>query len=188
MFHSRSRLLSQNQNNMLHKSTKIIATISFLILAGSLTIFGGFGFVIFTQKQNYIDLYRQNELLKNQESSINALLAELETTKGERESLESRILADEEVIDFLALIETLGREQQVKLTTSGLSVQPINATFETLVVRMEVEGGYDSVLRTLKLMEQLPYQTVVSNSQLNSGSGDVWKGVFEIQLTKFKKI
>jgi Tfp pilus assembly protein PilO len=173
---------------MLHKSTKILASVSLLIFIGSLAILGGFGYVIFKQKQQYIELYAQNTQLKDKGSSINTLIAELAATQEERAGLEDRILADEEVIDFLALIEAIGREQGVVLVTSSLNVQPVNATFETLVVRMEVEGAYTQVLRVLKLMENLPYQAIVNTVQLNVVDGSTWKGVYEVQLTKFKKI
>ena len=94
------------------------------------------------------------------------------------------MLKDEEVINFLATIEELGREQHVELKTSRLQVDGIDDTFEELVVEITITGSYDSVLHMLSLFETFPYQSYVSIFTDNQVS---WSGNFTIHVTKFKK-
>lgn len=154
----------------------------------SILILGAFAYVIWNKKTAYIELYRTNHELKDQSSSINTLKRDLEETATEREALKKRIIADEAVIDFLALIEAIGSEQQVELTTNSLSVQPLTGPFETLVVRMEVKGDYEAIMHILTLMEQLPYQSVVTSVQMSAYEEGEWTATYEVQVTKYKKI
>src|SRR5690606_5770932 len=100
----------------------------------------------------------------------------------------SRILEEEEVINFLALVETLGKEQGVELTTSALTVQPLDNVFEYLVMNVQIKGGYESVTHLIALFENLPYQSTLGKLQIRREEGGVWIAQFELRVTKFKKV
>jgi Tfp pilus assembly protein PilO len=174
---------------MLHKSTKIIATTGTLFFLLSVGVFSVFLHVVTKQKAEFTEQTVENIRSEAHHDSLAALMETLEKTKDERESLTSRVLREEDVIDFLALIESLGDEQGVELTTASLTVESIDAVFETLVVNVGVEGSYTGVMQVLKIIEHLPYQTTISGFQITHGveEGSLWESTYNVRVTKFKK-
>ncbi len=176
---------------MLHKSTKIIATIGALVFLGCLVVAAVFFTMVAKQKVLYTERNQELAQKKTDQEALRTLLHTLDETKSERESLLSRILKEEDVINFLSLLESVGSGQGAKITTNSLRVESINDTFETLIMSVEVEGSYASVTQTLKLFENLPYQTLINTMQLSRAEGSgglIWKGMFDLRVTKFKKI
>jgi Tfp pilus assembly protein PilO len=172
---------------MLHKSTKIIATLSIAFLIVSVVGFGVFFTLISKQKTTYAEKSLALAQAQSRQETVKSLLETLNETKEDRTSLIARIVKEEEVIDLLSRIESLGRDERVALTTNALTVEPLNEMFETLVVKLSAEGSYTAVVRTLTLLEYLPYQSTMYNVLLMS-EGEMWKGTFELRVTKAKKI
>ncbi len=173
---------------MLGKHTKVIATIGIAFFVMSVAICVIF-FVIITQKKNsFHERSIERAETKARIESLDTLKKTMEATKDAREYIFSRILNEEEVIDFLALTESLGKEQGVTLTTDSLTVSPLNKTFETLDIGVTARGSYEGVMNVLRLFEQLPYQAVISGVTINNDGGEEWVSTFKVQVTKFKKI
>jgi len=174
---------------MLHKSTKIIAVTGILFFLICIGVFSVFLHVVTKQKTEFTEQTAENIRAEAHHESLASLMETLEKTKDERESLTSRVLREEDVIDFLALIESLGKEQGVILSTNSLTVEPIDAVFETLIVNVGVEGSYAGVMQVLKILEHLPYQTAISGFQVTHGGEDdaTWKSTYNVRVTKFKK-
>ena len=147
----------------------------------------GFGYVVSLKKQAHVDLHKQRVASYEHTQALKAFSETSEQIKDSRTFLESRIIADSEVIAFLALVELIGREQGVRLITNSLSTANINETFDTLILRLEISGTHDQVIETLALFENLPYQVSVPTAQLTQ-EGGVWKCTTEIHVTKFKKV
>ncbi len=175
---------------MLHKSTKIIAAGGVSLFIVSVTAFVLFLRAVENHKVNFIEQTTARAELEAHRATLERLMRTLEDTKEERASLFSRVLKEEEVIDFLALIESLGREQGVTLATNALTVEPIDSEFETLVVRVSVGGSYSGVMQVLKILENLPYQASVADVQLTMSEGEggaLWQSSYSVRVTKFKK-
>jgi len=176
---------------MLHKSTKIIAAISGIIFIVSVGAWARFLYKVVEQKSVFAERNIEYAQEKSHQKALETLAHTLDDTKSARESLNTRILKDDSVIDLLALIESIGKEQGIELSTNSLSVQPIDDIFETLVINVSVKGPYDSVIYMLKLLEHIPYQASVEKVQVGKEgevSNAVWNGQFEVKVTKFKKI
>jgi len=173
---------------MIRKSTKIITTVSAVTLLVSVAVYIIFLGVVANQKEAHIVVAEERIETKAHQESLQKLTETLKETEGERTALLTRFIKEEDVIDVISLVESLGNEQGVVFTTNSLDVMPINDTLESLVISMKVEGDYTRVHKVLTLLEHLPYQTIITRAQIQE-SGDVgWVGVFEIQITKFKKI
>lgn len=172
---------------MIHTRTKIIALLSFLFFV--LCILGGFLFIqkVYQDRVLYTEKITERAVLIEREESLKALTETLTETEVEYQSLVTRILKEEDVIDFLALIESLGREQGVSLITRSLKTESVDTLFEELVMQYEIEGSYDAVVHTLALFEQLPYQSRLSGVVLSRESAR-WTTSFEFRVTKFKNI
>ena len=175
---------------MLHRSTTIIATAGTLFFLGSLIVFLFAFHTVSEEKATFTDLRIARAETKVHQESYAMLVRKLEETSAERASLFLRILREEDVIDLLATIETLGKEQHVTLKTNSLTVEPIDTSFETLVVNITVTGRYSAVLHVLKILEYLPYQASVGRVQIThieDETGTVWEGSFQVRVTKFTK-
>ena len=172
---------------MIRKSTKIITTVRMLTLFTSVVIYTVFLGVVANQKETHIDLAKERIETKAHQESLQKLMETLEETEGERAALLTRFIKEEDVIDVLSLVESLGNEQGVIFTTNSLNVVPINDALESLVISMKVEGNYVRVHKVLSLLEHLPYQAIITKAQIQESTDDEWVGVFEIQITKFKK-
>lgn len=175
---------------MIQKRTKIVASIGAAFLIASIGAYVFFFLSVSNHKKQFVAEGIARAEAKSRHESLSALMRTLEETQTDRQNLFTRILTEEDVIDLLALIESVGNEQGVELTTNSLTVAPINDTFETLVVDLDVKGSYASVVHVLKLMEQLPYQSSVTNVQVvreSEEGGPGWRSTYEVRVTKFKK-
>lgn len=174
---------------MFHINTKIIATFGFLLLVVSVVACVLFFYKVSEQKTLLQNKVSERAVARAHQESLTELVKILEDTKVERESLISRILGENGVVDFLTLIESIEKEQNVTLKTDSLTVEPISDIFERLVINISVTGSYSSVVHVLKLLEQLPYQSTIRKTNIGreGKTDDVWKGIFELSVTKFKK-
>lgn len=176
---------------MFHRSTKVIATLGILFFLASVVVCGAFYYMVAKQKMLYTELAVEQVQNQAHQESLKTLMDTLEATNEERTSLVSRILKDEDVIDLLALIEALGKEQGVTLTTNSLNIEPINEVFESVAISVEVHGSYEAIMHLVKTLEHLPYQSMLRKVQIdrkNEKESAEWAGALEVTVTKFKKI
>lgn len=171
------------------KSTHITALVGVLFFIASVCVYSLFLYMDYKHKEKLSEVRVRYFEIEKHKDVYTDLLNRLDKTSDERKSLTSRILTDEGVVDFLTLIESVGREQGVQLKTNTISVKPINAQFETVVVNVSVEGKYTALMKVLNLFEQLPYQSSLSGilfTGIGDGNTETWKSVYDIQVTKFK--
>ena len=175
---------------MFHINTKIIAALGGVLLIVSVGACVLFFYRVTEQRVLLQNKVSERAVAKARQSSLTELTKTLEDTKVARESLISRILSENGVVDFLTLIESIEKEQGVEIKTDSLTVEPISEVFEKLVVNISVTGSYTSVVHVLKLLEHLPYQSSLRKVSIGreDRSANVWKGMFELSVTKFKKI
>ena len=175
--------------SFIHRSTHIIALFSGLFFIGSAFLYWGFFTQVEQHKMNLHEMRETHARIEQNRGIFAALVTRLEETRGERESLQKHILTQDGVIDFLTLIENIGREQMVQLKTNTIIVRPLNKTFETMVVNISVEGPYVALVKVLTLFEHVPYQVSIRNVQftnMEKEGEDVWSSTYDIEVTQFK--
>lgn len=172
---------------MVRHSTKIVSIVSLLCFLGSLIIFGVFYGMVSKQKTDHLTHAQGRAEAIIHKESLQKLMQVLDETKVERESLYTRIVADDEMINLIELIETIGEEQGVVLTTESLDTAPINEYFESFIINLGVKGSYTQIIQTLSLLEKLPYQVTILNTGLQRGDDGVWYGSVGVSVTKFMK-
>jgi len=176
---------------MIPKNTKLLVVISIFFFIGALVVCGIFIQRVYAQKAVYTEKNVERLEMIERDKSFDALKKALEDTASEREVLKNAILESDGLIQFLALIERLGREQGVTLTTSSLSEASIDSTFQSLVIHAKVVGQHSAVIHVLTLLEQLPYQISLHGLRFerqDSIAPGQWMAGFEIRVTQFKKI
>ncbi len=175
---------------MIHTNTKIIAGVSTAFLCVCMMV--SFFFIQKVESQKDLHRVKAQERMHmlERERSLEALTQMLAETEGERETLTSRILQEEDVIDFLALVNSLGKEQGVALVTNALKVDAIDKdqTFEMLVVSIGLKGSYESVAHVVSLFEHIPYQSSLTKLRMTQDEDGEWSASFDLSVTKFKKV
>jgi len=171
---------------MVTKKTKIFLGISIIFFLLSV---GGV-YMIWNNIQNKgVDLAQKANALANfeaQNQSYRELEKLVEETGSERDKLQQYLLTEDKTIDFLSMIEELATTQSVKLSTDALKVQNIDGPFDSLLISYRVEGMKTRVDVLLKLLETLPYQSVVSGISLQYTSkegADITTGTFTLAVT-----
>jgi len=173
------------------KHTQIVGLSAIILFVFSLALLVGMFYVISVAENDLI--LKQTEIanVRVHEQELNSLVRLVDESNLEREKLSSYLLQEEDVIDFLSLIESLAKDQGVSLDISGLNVTELNADFEQLSLAVDVKGSRDSVLRILTILETLPYQTLVSSVDIiSSGESGTngWSGKFILIVTKQKEV
>lgn len=170
---------------MIHTHSKIVLAVSIALLLASLSALGIFFHRLEVQKAAYHSMRVAEAEETARHATLRSLVSTFERTEAARQTLNTHLLTEDGVINLLSLIETLGRESGVLLSTDELKVEPINARFERLTATVSVEGNYASVIHVLELLEQLPYQAHLETVNL-SQDANTWQGVFEVHILKFK--
>jgi len=176
---------------MIHTRTKIIAGIALGLCAGALALYLGFFWIVNNHKETLYEERTRAAEAEVQAEALSALEETVMSSKDDREKLANFILADEEIIDFLSLIERTAIDQRVKLTVEDLKTLPIDDTFEDLLIPTKIDGSFDGVMRMLRILETIPEQSSIPSITLSkgeSGSADEWTAHVEIRVTKYKKI
>jgi hypothetical protein len=168
--------------------TNIIGIVAILIFVAAAGVFGGFLFILSNAKGELAVQQNMVADIQSRQQELSSLVRLVSETEPEREELYSYILQEDGVIDFLTLIESLGRQQGVLLETKGLTVVPIDDAFEALQVGVSVEGSYESITYLLALFEALPQQSSVEKVSLSqSGQSAAWEAAFTLLVTKYKE-
>lgn len=159
-----------------------------ILLLVALTAFIGVSYVVGIKKGELATQLETAAAAKAHERELASLVRVVNDTKQEREELDSYVLSDEGVIDFLTLIESVAKEQGVELKTSNLTEQDGGATFERVGALVTVAGTYESIAQTLAIFESLPYQSGITSIVLtkDADSENGWAAQIELAVTKFK--
>lgn len=173
---------------MIYRSTTIIAIVGLTLFIVGACVLGIFFYVVEKEKVAYELQTLEQAKREAYYKTLETLTRTLEETENERTSLSSRVLKEENVVEFLALIESIGREQGVVLSTDSLVVEPVDEIFESLVVQVSVEGSYDAVMHVLTIFEHLPYKSSIHGVSLDKSVNNIWRSSYSIRVIQFKKI
>lgn len=113
------------------------------------------------------DLLAEMQLVANEQENVERnkeLVAMVEDTHESRAVLGSFILHDEEdTIELLSLFDELAIAQQVSLTTRELTVRKQDGAFNQLDLDLSIAGVEEHVVRVIRMLETLPYQSSISS-------------------------
>ena len=131
----------------------------------------------------------------------------LESTKAEREGIDTYLLTEDTTSNFLTDLENIAKAQGVVLTTNSLEVvKPIkkvvststatstagavdvhqNQMFQQLAISFAVEGSESGVKKMLQIIENIPYHSQVTTFLLNRQSVGSAKGIINVTITLLK--
>lgn len=146
-------------------------TCKLLIVAilGTLLVLAGLCLITWQINKIGGELTENTKLIKRQQELTEEyarLSGELTNTSAQRDSLNGLVLsrADDEVVSFLSYLDTLADEMGVELQTDSLNVVEDQANhFNLLEMRVILNGSENRVINMIKLLENLPYHSYLSN-------------------------
>jgi hypothetical protein len=172
---------------MTHRTTTLLSIIGAIVLCLSLLAYGGTLYLMETYKRTLVERMQDEARAKANQEFLTELVRLVDTTQTQREELETRIINDVDVIELLALIETIGREQGIVLATESLTTEPLNEAFEHLRIQLGAKGSYEGIMYVLTMLETLPYQSAIDSVSVTSDSEDMWTASIELIVTKYVK-
>lgn len=145
---------------MVQVHTKTVLSLSVLAVVG-VGVALGFGV---TELTKHAATYEELSLRIGQALSQEAAFLELETalsaTADDRTALEALLLAPDETVNFLTLLETIAAEQRVSFETEGLSIiEAEGDELDTLVLQFVSTGAPERIERMVEILETLPYRS-----------------------------
>lgn len=115
-----------------------------------------------------------------------------ESTKGEREMIDTLFVKSNNVVDFLDSLERDG--QSVMPNFAYLSVEETRETPSRLLFTASAEGSFASAMKILEVLEKSRYPITLKNVSLQNGEGRqtdpaapiLWEMAFQAELPTFE--
>ncbi len=93
-------------------------------------------------------------------------------TAEERARLGNLIISQEKVVDFIQSVEKIGNDVNVQIELSAITREPVSTetAFGYFKGHIEARGSWANVMRSLMLIENMPYSISLSNFRLTQSS------------------
>lgn len=111
-----------------------------------------------------------------------------QSTIDDRKKIRSLFVSENDTVTFIETLESVG-----SLAGSVLNISSIESIFETeqdlglLRAHIEAKGSWQAIMRTLMLIENMPYRSTISHVRIDaSGSVDnnrEWRIVFDLEVS-----
>lgn len=171
-------------------TTRIIGITSLLTLLACLLGLAGLLYFLEVRKSDLREMVTQLETKEAEESQLASLTSLMTETKADRTLLESYVLTEAGVIDFLSSIEGLARRNGLSIETKSVDVAEGGeaAGFETLRVDLDLTGSLPAISRMIVLLENVPQHLLIDNLSLTriSDNGE-WQASVVLFVTKYKQ-
>ncbi len=168
---------------------KKIGTLAMLSLVLSMGVYGGLWYEVYRGEEKVREGMAQQAKEAEEQRQFVALEKEYLDSEKDRQMLQNFVVGKEGATDFLELVESTGRAQglNVEIKSAQDKEMKESATFEQLVISLEVSGPYKSIVSFLPLIESLPYQTEIASVSLEQVGGEgEWRGLFDLRVVKEK--
>jgi len=132
-----------------------------------------------------------------QEQAIDFSKYSPEDLKKLAESVNSRIVSQDDFVNFIENIEGVGRAQGVSIIVRSVDVEPRSEDTaddkENMRLKLETTGSWENTQRYINYLEHLPYKINITNLNLSilkaegsASSTPTWRGGIELTTLKFK--
>ena len=171
---------------MITKHTKIVGIASLVTTVGVAVLLGSGMYLVHTTEHTLIAKQQQMAELRFRINESRSVTSLVDGSTEERAELAHYILRNEDVIEFLTLVESIGTAQGVTLEIPKLEETSLNESFDELQLDMLLEGPRVRLMSTLAIFESLPYQSHISSITLNKKATQVWTASLTLYITKYK--
>ena len=177
---------------------KYSPTTNLVIFLAALSIVAFIGaYLFFNQiqsKDQYIsDINGRIAVEGAQADQLQDLKDIVNTTASSRQELDSAILGSDQFVPFIESIEEIGKSTGVTMTDSLSTVADTASTINTefLLVDVQMEGSWDQIMKTISLIDTVPYAAITDQLVLNKNTSEtakrpVWDARLELRVMKNK--
>ena len=159
---------------MITRGTKSVGLFSILYFAGAcvlLTVAILEVRRLGQELEEQVRLVANSEAIKQQAAESQQLLRE---TENERQDLNEHILTEDNMVNFLAEIEAVAKQQGVGLATKALDLKEIDdQNFDTLTASFGFAGEQEAAFRLIRIFENLPYESSVTRLTYGTQDGRI---------------
>lgn len=153
-------------------STRSSASLILAVIAVVLAILAyGFSYAVvdrLSQKAAELDTEIR---IKNEETLRMSQAKEtLETLLADEERMRGYLIRQEEIVPFLGRLEVLGSSLGSSLEVVSVS-EDLQGTRERILVSVKISGSFQSVVRTLGVIEYGPYDSAITHVTLDTPAG-----------------
>jgi len=170
--------------------TAVTLFVSFGFLVCSAGALLGLGYFIETGATNLTATAQQIAYQQAQAGERFETSRIVEETVSERNELESYVLTEATVIDFISELEDTAARLGLMFSTQTISPEETkDPDFD--LVRMDVafSGPAGTVKRMIRLIETMPYASEVQTVSVGVDAGDVWRAevVLELDILEYEE-
>ena len=121
----------------------------------------------------------QGELKSEKQSleSFTALSKTASNIKADSEKANSFFIKRDEVVTFLDRVEEVASSTGASVSVKSVDEKKSQANQSLLAVSVQIDGSYSQVFYTLRMLEELPFQTEVRNVKLSNVSASGQKKI-----------
>ncbi|MFA6338605.1 MAG: hypothetical protein WCW87_00900 [Candidatus Paceibacterota bacterium] len=197
-----------------NSSTKKILFLSGLLALISATLYFFVYYQIQSKYENVFSLKSEVSKVFQNENNSFFLKKAFVDIESERKNINSHILAHENVVDFIQMVETLGKDNNLDISIESVQTEDISNSddvlpVENMKIRIKTEGGFENSYRFISLLENIPYKTDFKTVYLNVRGSDLssedsllpggnlkkksssvsqkWSGIIDMNVLKFKE-
>lgn len=146
-----------------------------LILLGSLGLFGAEYYVLDTTVAQVTDLEKQITDKKTEIEKAARARSALATLGPNEDIINSYLLNKNDIVTFLESVQATGKGIGATAQVVSVSDEKV-AGHPRVAVSLLISGSFDSVMRTVGILENSSYDSTLTNVTFDSG-GPVVKGV-----------
>lgn len=179
----------------MNKTTRLVTTSSVLCVLA----IGAFLFLFFFIRIEVDHLETLSEdvrLAEDQQDKLESLRQTVARITKDRERLDSYFLAEQDIPNFLEVIEDLGTQTNTTVTLTSVeeskwrlpnaSEKDEQAVYKTLVLTITAEGAWDGVFQMVSLLETFPAPVIVHQASFDVASTESnpikWKSTMRVSV------
>lgn len=151
-----------------NKTTPILI-ISIFVTISSIVLFVFFLKIIENKNEHaLVVLATLQDKLKEKEDSI-ALSSKISEIKTIKDKIDKRFVKQNEIDKFVDYLENLGLSIGSDISVKGITIP--ESTKDVISIKIQVIGTFESVMKSIVLLENIPYQISITQIYYNKDTG-----------------
>jgi hypothetical protein len=129
----------------------------------------------------------QSQIITKTEDAnrIASALVALSGISGDENIVQNYFVPETKVVPFINNVEERGKALGTSISVLSVSTNIVNKQ-PTILFTLSISGTFDSVLRTVGVIEYLPYDLSITDFSVVQGDKDIWNANLKILVGSVK--
>lgn len=171
-------------------------TFSIVIASITIIVLGAWGYFLYVVRANQNEIVALSQTIVNEKdksgrlASVRALAINIEE---DIKKLDDVFIASDDVASFVELLETEADASNVSISIGSINVDDkVKSSVQPLVVRIEAEGSWGSILSYVTRLEHLPKtiqinKVILTKAEARESKARVWRLQADVTTHVVKK-